>query len=258
MNSLRPGPIRRVLNVIYGLYAWLIFVLVALFCVLVGLVVPGAARRAKIAANATKAIFILTGTIPEINGLENLPEGDCIVVANHASYVDGFLLKGFLPWRFSFVIKGEMRDIPVAHFMLQRAGARFVERSQSTASSRDARMIVKAAQDGESLAFFPEGTFVAQAGIDRFRPGAFVAAIKGNMPIVPIAITGTRAMLPAGRILPRPVPIRFDILPPIGPGDAAFDNSRHLAEVARQHILALVNEPDLVAAKHEKAESATD
>ena len=246
MNNKQPGLITRFLHTLYGIYAWLIFMLAALFCVVIGIVIPGASRRAKIATAASRAIFVLTGTIPELNGLENLPPGNCVVVANHASYVDGFLLKGYLPWRFSFVIKGEMRDVPVAHFMLQRAGARFVERSETAGSSRDARSIVKAAQGGESLAFFPEGTFVAEVGIGRFRPGAFVAAIKGDMPVVPVALSGTRFMLPAGRVLPRPGPIRIDILPPLDPGDAIFGQSRTLAEAARQQILAVLDEPDLV------------
>jgi 1-acyl-sn-glycerol-3-phosphate acyltransferase len=251
VNNKQPGLITRILHALYGMYVWLVFSLAALFCVLIGIVVPGASRRAKIATRASRAIFELAAATPEVHGLENLPPGNCVVVANHASYIDGFLLKGYLPWRFSFVIKGEIRNIPVAHFMLRRVGARFVERSASAGSSRDARKIVKAAQGGESLAFFPEGTFIETAGIGRFRPGAFVAAIKGGMPVVPVALTGTRHMLPAGRFLPKPGPTRIDILPPIRPTDPFFGQSRELAEAARQQILAVVGEPDLVEAEKE-------
>lgn len=247
VSDKQPGLIKRGLHGLFGIYALLIFVLAILFTVLAAVVVPGATRRAKLATSASKAIFALTGTAPELDGLENLPAGHCVVVANHASYVDGFLLKGYLPWRFSFVIKGEVRSIPIVHFMFRRVGARFVERTKTAGSSRDARTIVKAAKDGESLAFFPEGTFVEQAGVGRFRPGAFVAAIQGGMPVVPVAIFGTRNMMPAGRILPRPVPVRIEILPPIEPNDPDFDDSRTLAEAARQQILAVLDEPDLVA-----------
>jgi 1-acyl-sn-glycerol-3-phosphate acyltransferase len=122
-----------------------------------------------------------------------------------------------------------------------------VERFKSSGSSRDARQIVKAARSGESLAFFPEGTFLEEAGIGRFRAGAFMAAIKGGMPVVPIAIFGTRRLLGAGDILPRPVPVRFDILSPIMPDDPAFGDHHTLAETARQRILAVHDEPDLLA-----------
>jgi len=180
-----------------------------------------------------------------IRGYEHLPPDSCVVVANHASYIDGPLLNGYLPARFGFVIKGEMRDIPVVHFLLRRCGSKFVERKETTGSSRDARQLVKAAKGGESLAFFPEGTFRREPGVARFRAGAFMAAIKGNMPVVPIAISGSRTMLPAGRLLPRRANLTIDILPAIAPGDEDFSSPRHLAETCRQRILRSLNEPDL-------------
>ncbi len=230
---------------LYGFYGWLVFAVCFLFALLATVLVPIAPLRHRLAAGATKAIFVLAGVPADIRGLENVPAGNAVVVANHASYVDGFLLKGYLPYRFSFVIKGEMRNVPVAHFLLRRSGSKFVERHVQSGSSRDARQIVKAAQGGESLAFFPEGTFIKEPGIGRFRAGAFVAAIRGNVPVVPIAITGTREMLPAGRLWPWPVRPRVLVLPPILPEDPAFDNHKLLAETARQHILSVIDEPDL-------------
>jgi 1-acyl-sn-glycerol-3-phosphate acyltransferase len=238
--------IRHCLHGLFGMYMLLIFVFAILFAVLVAVAVPGATRRAKLATAASRSIFVLSGTVPEVVGLENLPAGHCVVVANHASYVDGFLLKGYLPWRFSFVVKGEIRSIPIVHFMFRRVGARFVERSKIAGSTRDARTIVKAARYGESLAFFPEGTFIKEPGVGRFRAGAFVAAIQGGMPVVPVALLGTRSMMPAGRIWPRPVSTRIEILPPIEPNDPRFHDSRTLAAAARQQILTVLDEPDLV------------
>lgn len=240
------GAATRLLRAIFGAYAWLAFIVGVLLAFLATLFVPWTALRHQLAAGASRAIFVLAGVRPKICGLENLPAGHCVVVANHASYIDGLLLKGYLPARFSFVIKGEMRDIPVVHFVLRRAGAKFVERFEATGSSRDARRLVKAAQEGDSLAFFPEGTFQLEPGVRRFRAGAFVAAIKGDMPIVPVAISGTRKMLPSGRFWPWPAKIRIDILPPITPGDPAFENHRLLAETARQRVLAVLDEPDLL------------
>jgi 1-acyl-sn-glycerol-3-phosphate acyltransferase len=238
---------KRLLHGLFGIYALVVFAICVLFSLVVAIFVPGLERRRRLASVAARASFLLSGIHPHIDGLDNLPEGSCVVVANHASYVDGVLLKGFLPARFSFVIKGEMRDIPVAHFLIRRSGARFVERYESSGSSRDARQIVKAARGGESLCFFPEGTFLKEPGIGRFRAGAFMAAIKGEMPIVPVAIFGTRRLLGSGDVLPRPVPIRFEILPQILPDDPAFENHHALAEAARQRILEVHDEPDLLA-----------
>jgi 1-acyl-sn-glycerol-3-phosphate acyltransferase len=181
-----------------------------------------------------------------VHGYDNIPQADCVVVSNHASYVDGFLLKGYLPARFSFVIKGEMRNIALVHFVLRRAGSRFVERNDSAASSRDARQIVKAAKSGQSLAIFPEGTFQQEPGLLRLRAGAFVAAVRGNMPIVPVVISGTRHILPADRNLPRYGPIRIDILPPIQPDHPSYASHRALAGEVRKRLLEVLDEPDLV------------
>jgi len=238
--------VTRFVHTLWGLFAWLSFALAVVFTLLVALLVPGTERRQRLAALASRAVFVLPGIRVDATGLENLPDESCVVVANHASYIDGVLLKGYLPAHFSFVIKGEMRDIPIAHFLLRRAGAKFVERNKHSRSARDAREIVRAAQGGESLAFFPEGTFQKEPGVGQFRPGAFVAAVRGNMPVVPVAISGTREMLPSGQLLPRPTVLKFEVLPAIRPGDPDFRSSRALAETARQRILAVLDEPDLL------------
>lgn len=238
--------VTRGLYAVWGVFAWLSFAVVALLALLATILVPGKMRRQHLAALACRAVFALPRVRVSVTGMDNLPPGDCIVVANHASYADGPLLKGYLPGRFNFVIKGELRDIPVAHFLLRRSGAKFVERTEHSGSARDARRIVKAAQGGESLAFFPEGTFRKQPGVGRFRPGAFVAAVRGALPVVPVSISGTREMLPSGRILPRPAPLTIEILPAIAPGDPDFADNRTLAEAARQRILAVLDEPDLL------------
>ena len=238
----------RAVHALFGIYAIAMFALCVIFSLVATIFVPGLENRRRLVSGAARWSFLLSGIRPDINGLQNLPTEGCVVVANHASYVDGILLKGFLPARFSFVIKGELRKFPIAHFMMRRSGARFVERFKSSESARDARQIVKAARSGESLGFFPEGTFLAEPGVGKFRAGAFMAAIKGEMPVVPVAISGTRYMLASGQLLPRPGPIRIDILPPIMPQDSSFADHHRLAETARQRILAVLDEPDLLAA----------
>lgn len=230
----------------WGLYAWLCFAVVCAFALIVALLVPGQARRQQLVSMAARAIFILASVRVSVHGIEHLPKGSCVVVANHGSYIDGVLLNGYLPARFRFVVKGEMRNIPIVHFLLRRSGSKFVERHKAAGSVKDARLLVRAAQDGESLGFFPEGTFQKEPGVGRFRLGAFLAAIKGDMPVVPVAISGTRQMMPSKRPWPRRGDLSVTILPAIVPGDDEFSDSRQLAESARQRILAVLDEPDLV------------
>ncbi len=242
-----PGPAARFAYSVYGIYALFVFLVGVLITYLAVTVIPGQERRRRAVARIIRTTFVLAGARPTVAGLDNLPEGPSVVVANHASYVDGLLLKAFLPPRFSFVIKGEMRSNPVIHYLLRRSGARFVNRAGGTSASKDIREYVRAAREGAALGFFPEGTFQAEPGVLTFRPGAFLAAIKAGLPVVPIGIRGTRRMLPDGRRLPWPSRLAFDVLPPILPDDPAFAGSRELAALARQRIIDTVGEPDLLA-----------
>lgn len=247
MSNMVVRTIGKTAGFLWGIYAWLVFGLCATAAILGALLLPGKDRRRRWVSAAGRAIFLLAGVRTTMRGLEKIPAGQCIVVANHASYVDGVILKAFLPPRFGFVIKGEMGKIPVAGVLLRRIGSQFVERFDASGSARDARRLLKVAESGESLAFFPEGTFLEVPGLDRFRAGAFAAAINSNLPVVPVVIAGSRRLLPPATLMPRYGHLRLDILNPIEPNDAAFENSKDLAELARQRILTTLDEPDLLA-----------
>ncbi|MFQ6004054.1 MAG: lysophospholipid acyltransferase family protein [Woeseia sp.] len=236
----------KFLGFFWGIGAWCIFGLCVLAAILAALSLPGEDRRRRWVSAAGRAIFVLCGIRASIRGLSKIPASQSIVVANHASYLDGIILKAFLPPRFGFVIKNEMRRVPLAGLLLRRIGSQFVERFDASGSARDARRLLKVAESGESLAFFPEGTFRDNPGLDRFRAGAFAAAINSKLPVVPVVISGSRHILPSQTLIPRHGHLRLDVLDPIDPGDAAFGDSKDLAELARQRILAVLDEPDLL------------
>ncbi len=175
---------------LYGVYAWIVLILSVLAAVLSALLVPFLAWRRRCVSFFSRLPLRLAGVSTDVRGIENIPRGDCVVVANHASYLDGLILQGYLPARFSFVIKGEMQNFPVVGFMLRRIGSRFVERFEASGSARDARRLLRAASDGESLVVFPEGTFIRNPGLGRFRSGAFAAAINAGVPVVPVGAEG--------------------------------------------------------------------
>lgn len=232
---------------LYGIYAWLAFLACLIPAILATALLPGLERRRKTVTACARAAFLLCGISLTVRGEEKLPANECIVVANHASYVDGVILQAVLPSRFSFVIKGEANSMPFLGFLLRRVGARFVDRFSAVGSARDARKLIRAASKGESLAFFPEGTFLPEAGLGKFRAGAFAAAINGNVAVAPVVISGSRRILGGGTILPRHGHLRIEVLNPIEPSDAAFADGKKLAELSRQRILQVLDEPDLLA-----------
>ena len=239
----RPGTGR----ILYGVYAWLSFVICLTAAVLSALLVPGLTRRRRWIGGCARGFFAAAGIRATVHGLEHLPEGHCVVVANHASYLDGVILQAFLPPRFSYVIKSEMKKIPLAHFLLRRIGSRFVERFKASGSARDARQLLRAADAGFSLAFFPEGTFILRPGLGKFRPGAFATAIKAGAPLVPVVIAGSRTILPMGTLWPTRGPLSVSVLPPVMPDHPAFARHRTLASESRRRMLPILGEPDLTA-----------
>ncbi len=238
-------PAGRAAAICYGVYGWLTFLACLAAAIPGALLLPGLERRRRWVAAAARSWFVVAGIRVTLTGFERLPAGHCIVVANHASYMDGMILQALLPPRFSFVIKGEMKKVPLAHLLLRRIGSRFVERFAAGARARDARRLLRAAAAGESLVFFPEGTFHPEPGLHAFRAGAFAAAIKAGLPVVPLAIRGSRQILPARGRLPRRSGLELTVLEPIAPEHRDFRVSRTLAEAARQRILRALGEPDV-------------
>lgn len=232
---------------IFGVYATGIFAAVSLPTLAAVAMTPAMAGRRQLVRHAAASLLSLTGTRLSVSGLDHVPEGPCIVIANHSSYLDGPILSAALPPRFGFVIMREMTRVPFAHFLLRRIGSEFVERKDTHKGASDARRILHKAHRQESLAFFPEGSIFSEPGLRRFHNGAFVAAVRGKLPVVPVVIRGSRDMLPAARRLPRPGRIEVIIKPALR---ASGDNPVHsLRDQARLSILEDLNEPDLL--RHE-------
>jgi 1-acyl-sn-glycerol-3-phosphate acyltransferase len=228
----------------FGLYATGIFAAVSLSTVAAIACTPAIAGRRQLVRHAAGTLLSLTGTRLSVSGLGHIPEDPCIVIANHSSYLDGPILSAVLPPRFGFVIMREMTRVPFAHFLLRRIGSEFVDRGDAHKGASDARRILHKARQQQSLAFFPEGSILDEPGLRRFHNGAFAAAVRGNLPVVPVVIRGSRNMLPATRRLPRPGHIEVIIKPALHAGG---DNPVHsLRERARLSILEDLNEPDLL------------
>jgi 1-acyl-sn-glycerol-3-phosphate acyltransferase len=242
----RPGSaLLAPFRLLYGIYAVLLFLVLGLATLLLLLLVPGMQRRRAVARAMSRTFFSLAGMWLTVKGAEHLPEGQCVVVSNHASYLDGVVFTAALPARFAFVIKREMNGVPLAGLLLRRLGSHFVERFNRNRGAADARRVMRDALNGNSLAFFPEGTFTPTPGLLKFHTGAFTAAIRAGCPLVPATVRGTRVALPPTGGLPRPGRIEVRLLAPIAPVAPSDDAAIELRDRARATILRELGEPDL-------------
>jgi 1-acyl-sn-glycerol-3-phosphate acyltransferase len=212
-----------------------VFTALGLTVLTVNLFLPNLRWRRLVAGVFSRA-FLRAARIPfTVEGLNRLPQVPCVVVANHASYIDGLVAAAALPPDFAFVIKKEMVRVPLAGLLLRRLGSQFVERFNRHKGGVDARRVLKLAATGQSLVFFPEGTFNEVRQVGKFLGGAFTTAERSDMPVVAVAIHGTRAVLPPGGLGIRRCAIRVEILEVLTAGDAK--------QRSRELIARAVGEP---------------
>jgi 1-acyl-sn-glycerol-3-phosphate acyltransferase len=241
------APHRFIARLVYGIYTYCMFLTLGLLA-LVGMLLPGLTRRRAVARAMSRILLLFTGMPLAVRHIERIPEGQCVVVANHASYLDGLVMTAALPPRFGFVIKREMERVPVAGTLLRRLGSEFVERFNRNRGGVDARRVLRTAVSGNSLVFFPEGTFDVRPGLGKFHAGAFTIAARAGCPVVPAVVRGTRRAFPPKKAWPRPSRIEIEFLEPI----VAVSNTPdavavELRERSRSAILERLREPDLVA-----------
>ncbi len=186
----------------------------------INLFLPSLRRRRRVAGVFSRFFLRAAGVPFRVEGLNRLPQVPCVVVANHASYIDGLVAAAALPPDFAFVIKKEMVRVPLAGLLLRRLGSQFVERFNRHKGGVDARRVLKLAATGQSLVFFPEGTFTEIRQIGKFLGGAFTTAARSDMPVVAMAIHGTRAVLPPGGLAVHRLPIRVEILEVLAAAEA--------------------------------------
>ncbi len=203
------------MRLIYSFYIYSLVILLALPLAALLTLIPSLSYRRKLTSGVCKTIFFMSGIRLKLTGLENLPTEECIVIANHSSYLDGLLLMAVLPPRFSFVIKREVTTIPVLHLVLRRIQSHFVERANRATAAQHLKKLIRYAADGNSLGVFPEGTFRVETGLRSFQKGAFAVAHKTNHSLVPVFIHGARQALPAEEWKITRTPIQIHIQKPV-------------------------------------------
>jgi 1-acyl-sn-glycerol-3-phosphate acyltransferase len=240
------SPVRTLLRALYGIYSWIALLVIIVPTSVLLAVAPRLEQRRRIARRGARIFFRSIGSPVKVEGDPVAMHYPCVVVANHASYLDGIILTAALPAGFTYLIKREMASVPIAGFVLRRLGSAFVDREDLLDRKRIARSLLGLAKNGDALGFFPEGTFDASPGLKPFQLGAFSAASRANLPVVPIVIYGARHKLPARQLLPAPGGLRVRICEPIN--STQHESARALMQAVRRTMLVHLDEPDLASA----------
>ncbi|MGD8377967.1 MAG: AMP-binding protein [Gammaproteobacteria bacterium] len=237
--------IRQTVSLLYAGYAWILFGVATAVAGTFVLLLPRLEWRWALCHFVARWAAKISGVHIDRRGWDNLPDEEpFVLVANHASYLDAFLVAAVIPRGLRYLAKSELSRRPLAGLLLRRFGVLFVERFDPGRATEDSRRVFSAVAAGDSLAFFPEGTFTRGAGLGAFRMGAFVAAARGHVPVVPMAMQGTRSILRGTEWFPRPGRVVVSIGEPIRPGGESWADAIRLRDEARAFILENCGEPD--------------
>ena len=238
------GGSRDLYGALYGLACWVVFCGVGTLVWPAIVLLPKLSWRWKVARAAAK-ILCRCLALPFTTSGAPLGETPCVYVANHASFLDAFAVGLMFPEPVVFVAGGVLSRQRIVGRFLRRIGVVFVK--DATATGRPSvRPILSALEDvvrsGRSLVLFPEGGLTVTPGLRRFHLGAFVVATETACPVVPIGILGTRAILPAGRRLPRRGAMRLRIGQPLLPTTGGWTGAHLLADRAHAAVEVLLAE----------------
>ena len=211
--------LRVLTRVPYAVYVGVVALAMLLCFWLPAVVLPGRRAARTLARWGSRVFLRMLGCRLSCEGLAQLRglRGPLVLACNHASNIDALVLLALLPRNVAFVAKREVFDWPLVGTFARKGAHLPVDRWDVHQSVADAQRIGEALDAGETLVFFPEGTFTAATGLRSFRLGAFKAAVDARCPIVPVALVGTRRVLRGDAWLPRPGPLRMWVGQPVDP-----------------------------------------
>src|SRR3954464_1314796 len=202
-------------------------------------------RRGYLAHRCARAwswlILKTTGVRVEIDGLNRVVRGTTYVfVSNHQSIYDTPVIFASLPYQLRIIAKESLARFPVLGWHLKRGGHLFVDRKRPDRAGilKRWRALVS---EGLSLIIYAEGTRSMDGHVARFKAGSFLLAIEAGLPIVPLAIIGTRQVMPKGRLRTEPAAVTLVVHDPIQP-PVIDEPTVHDAKALADRVHAIVAE----------------
>jgi 1-acyl-sn-glycerol-3-phosphate acyltransferase len=203
-------------------------------------------RQIAVARVWARCLLWVSGVRVRIEGLEKIaPDGSYVFVSNHLSYMDTPVVLANIPVQFRFLAKSGLFQIPLLGTHLARAGHIPVPRDDARAAVKTMTTAAQAIRDrGISLLIFPEGGRSQTGELAAFKEGAAYIAIRAGVPLVPVALKGTREILPFGSAHVRSGLVTMRIGEPVPTAQAHLrDRARVTAELHDRIASLLEDQP---------------
>lgn len=166
-----------------------------------------------------------------------------VFMANHLSAVDIWALFVAIPVPIRMIAKKQLAAIPLFGWAMWAGRFIFIDRQNAVAARRSIEAAARRIRGGESVLLFPEGTRSRDGLLGPFKKGGFHLAIDSGVPVVPVALRGTREVMPRGSLLLRPGRVQVVIGPPIPTSGLTADDRNFLLERVRAAIVEMIEAP---------------
>lgn len=201
------------------LIAWPLFVLNTLLTALITIIWfpwPNSRFIHGVQAYWSQSFFFLMLLPVRVTGGGDLQKGQSYVfVSNHQSFCDVFLNYGWLPVVFKYLMKQELRKIPVVGLACKVCGHVFIDRRNPRAAARSLQQVEQTLRKGVCTVIYPEGTRSTTGEVQRFKRGAFQVAFDLHLPVVPLSVSGCYECMPKGSAFIERHPVNLHIGKPM-------------------------------------------
>ncbi len=209
---------------IYQIYQWIFYVpfiflntlIFGIVAVIVSIVVNQKAGSywGGVVWSRVNALFV--PMLVKVQGKEKIEKDrSYIIMANHQSYFDIFLMYGWLGLDIKWVMKKDLAKVPGLGFGAKKVGHIFLDRSNKRNALKSLEEARKRLAQGSSVVIFPEGTRSETGKIGNFKRGGFKLAYDLNLPILPITLENTKNILPAKSLMLFPGKVKMTVHNPI-------------------------------------------
>jgi 1-acyl-sn-glycerol-3-phosphate acyltransferase len=172
------------------------------------------------------------------------PNQPYVFMANHASTIDIWALFMAIPRRVRMIAKKQLARIPLFGWVMWAGRFIFIDRQNAAAARRSIEEAGRRIRGGCSVLIFPEGTRTRDGQMGPFKKGGFHLAMEAGVPIVPIALRGTRALMPRGSLRVLSGTVSVIIGSPIPTAGLSIEERPALIESVRDAIARMLSEPD--------------
>jgi len=224
---------------------------VSFWCVVFSLFPNSENRIHKVASLWAKMLLLISNTRVEVIGAENIIHNKPqVFMANHQSDFDILIVLGHVPGQFRWIAKKELFRVPLFGAAMRNAGYIPIDRSNHDSALKSMEEAARIIRKGHSVMTFPEGTRSSDGTIQRFKQGTFHLAIQAGVPIVPITIIGTSAVMPKRSLKITPGEIRVIIDKPIDVSGYTIETRQQLIDEVRNTIVGNYRKYQISAGIH--------